>query len=316
MRKTIFKTVIFSTLLLTAGCGAEHRYKKAEKFENNSNFKAAIEGYHKVMKKYPDTEYAREACYRAAGISYENLDDPDSALKLYKQFVKIYTDDERVYTAMFMIAEIYFKDKQFKNSGELYKKIVDSSKNDPLSKKSAERLAQINLLDKELAALIEKTIRLINKIKLETALSLCQNMKVKLPESELLKKTLSEVEKKIDSRNKSIALEVAKTRYETNIIENTEKKLREKQFKKYMDGAMNDPENILKMPGKHFDHIKWSAVKKKDYIYSVTAEVFITEKQEKERKMLSGITLHDSREHLSRYSSMTYNVDVSRYVRF
>ena len=69
-------------------------------------FKMAIGSYNYLLKEYPHSRYASSALFSIADIQQNELKDPDSAEKTYKEFIQKFPKSPRIVEARIAIKQI------------------------------------------------------------------------------------------------------------------------------------------------------------------------------------------------------------------
>jgi len=88
--------VIVPLLFLWTGCGkkmtADEMFAKANKFQEERNFKEAVHTYEDITIKYPKSEFAAKAQFMIGFVYANEIKDLEKARKAYNRFLEKYSD--------------------------------------------------------------------------------------------------------------------------------------------------------------------------------------------------------------------------------
>ena len=114
--KRLFTGMLFSIigLAFVLSCGqkmtAEQLRTQALDFESNEYFEDAINAYEKLVKNYPENQFAAEALYKLGILYANNLKKFDESVQAYRKLLEKYPDSEWAVQSQFMIGYRYAND--------------------------------------------------------------------------------------------------------------------------------------------------------------------------------------------------------------
>lgn len=160
----------------------KEQFEWAEKFRREGDFEKAIREHRKLIKHYPNSEYAPKS-YFSLGEIYEKLGKYERAFEEYQKIIDNYPDSDLIFSAVerqYEIVEKLLKKKTFKlfrfpifgseeAKIEKLKKVIE---NDPYNREAGERY-------KKLAELY------IKSRKYDEAKKIFEKIKKEFPDTEL-----------------------------------------------------------------------------------------------------------------------------------
>lgn len=106
-------TAVFFITIFLIGCSSnkdKEMFESASELYKAKNFSAAVTEYEKLIKEYPNSQYAEDSYFALAGIFQMNKIDnlkrvqsAQKAIEYYQQFYNQFSDSENAPKALFMI---------------------------------------------------------------------------------------------------------------------------------------------------------------------------------------------------------------------
>ena len=94
---------IFQKFLEKYPNGEELLYNEAQSFSEKGNFTSAIKTYKEILKLYPESPYSCKAEFLIGFVYSENLKDYDKAKEVYQKVIENYPDCDLADDAKFML---------------------------------------------------------------------------------------------------------------------------------------------------------------------------------------------------------------------
>lgn len=89
-------TMLMVGIIFLTGCGPSYQFNKAKKMDKEGKVEKAFRIYEKIIKKYPDTEWAKKAekelaiyTYYGRGYNYMSKKSYDEAISEYKKILEL-----------------------------------------------------------------------------------------------------------------------------------------------------------------------------------------------------------------------------------
>ena len=113
-RMLVFSLSLLWLIVFIFACGQkmteEQMHAKAVNFEEKEQYEDAIKMFKKLVKVYPNGTKADEAMYRLGGIYANNLKDFHQSVDTYKKLVENYPESDYLIQSSFMIGYRYAND--------------------------------------------------------------------------------------------------------------------------------------------------------------------------------------------------------------
>lgn len=161
--------ILFLIIACIAGCTFSFdklEFRRAESAAENKDYKAAVDGYHRMIKRFEESPQALEAARRGARLSTLEIKDYQKAVDFYKHLVMYSEDPKERLEAQKRIATIYFENlTNYAAAIEEYSKLIKllgpKDETFELRLNIAKSYFQLNKFDQariETEELLEKTL--------------------------------------------------------------------------------------------------------------------------------------------------------------
>lgn len=127
--------------VLATQCGnkmtPEQMRAQALDYANKENFEAAVKAYEKLIKAYPNHEFAGEAFYKIGLLYTQKIDNPKKAIEAFERLVEKMPNDVNADKALIRLGSLYSKNlNEPEKAIQAFEKVLSSFPNSPLKTES------------------------------------------------------------------------------------------------------------------------------------------------------------------------------------
>jgi tetratricopeptide (TPR) repeat protein len=115
-----------------------------------------IKSYYKVIKDYPNSQYAAQAYFRLAELYYKNLNNTDEAVKNIESLREQYASHTIVYDALNLLGEIYLGQHKFDEALEAFEYVSKRASTKIIKDNAKYNIANIEFYKGNIESALEK----------------------------------------------------------------------------------------------------------------------------------------------------------------
>jgi tetratricopeptide (TPR) repeat protein len=156
-------------------------FKSAQQLEEDNSLSEAADEYVRLAEQYPSSEYSDAALYNA-GLIYEKLGKPLTALTTYNSMIKKYPKSVHGANAMFRVAVNYEQQLEFKKAESVYERITKKYNKSPLATDSYYNVSRLSRANNRFKKSAKNLILYHNRVKDKNERSLALMQAAKLYE--------------------------------------------------------------------------------------------------------------------------------------
>lgn len=143
MPRSLIVLAVFVVILsvLATNCGnkmtPEQMRAQALDLANKENFDGAVKAYEKLVKAYPNHEFAGESLYKIGLLYTQKIDNSKKAIEAFERLVEKYPSDVNTDKALVRLGSLYSKNlNEPEKAIQAFEKLIATFPNSPLKTES------------------------------------------------------------------------------------------------------------------------------------------------------------------------------------